>query len=126
MLLCEFVPITVFQKGVKTDNRYYIWVNHKLRPEHFEYEGTILRSGTFGLGFQYHEVSDLAEYRKVSNAFRYVTYIKTRLKSPHQPPDCLSILGCGTYASAQFWEDYQAAGLIGLDLGKDNLELMED
>lgn len=126
MLYAEFVPITLFRNGQKLQDQYYFWVNHMLRPEHFEYEGTVLRSGTPLLGFQFHEVNDVTEFRKVDNDFRYVTYVKTRLKPPKTPPDCLAILGCGIYATEQFWKDYEASGLVGLEMGKDTLELMTD
>ncbi|WP_343307750.1 hypothetical protein AAHN97_11465 [Chitinophaga niabensis] len=125
MMACELVPVTLYNNGEDVPGRFYFWVNHKIRPELFDFGHAVIRSGTKGLGFQYHEVKDVTAYWQLIKEVRYTTFIKTKLKAPATPPDCMCILGSDIFVTEKFWHDYQKAGLIGLELIREELELVE-
>lgn len=125
MIASELVPVKLYSNGKDVPGKFYIWVNHKIRPELFDYEHTVIRSGTKGLGFQYHQVKDIDAYSQLKKEFRYTTFIKTKLKEPITLPDCMWILGGDIFVTEKFWRDYKQAGLIGLELIKQELELVE-
>lgn len=125
MMACEYVPVRLYNKGEAVPGKFYFWVNHKIRPELFDFEHTVIRSGTHGLGFEYHQVKDINAYRELINKVRYTTFIRTKLKTQAPPPDCMRISGSEILVTEKFWHDYQQAKLTGLELMKKELELVE-
>ncbi|WP_343307751.1 hypothetical protein AAHN97_11470 [Chitinophaga niabensis] len=125
MLKYELVSITLYNNKEKVPGKFYFWINHALRPELFELEQAIIRSGTIGLGFKFHQVNDISAYREFIKEFNNTTFIRTKLKDPVPAPGCLEILADAIFVTEKFWKEYEQAKLIGLKLIKKELELVE-
>ncbi|SIN82180.1 hypothetical protein SAMN04488055_1593 [Chitinophaga niabensis] len=121
----ELVPVRLYNQKEEVPGKFYFWIVRSLRPELLDMEYSIIRSGTPGLGFQYHQVKDMAEYQQLIRNESNTSFIRTKMKEVVTPPAFMKIQGDWLFVTKKFWQDYQQTDLTGLEITKNELELVE-